>query len=452
MIHYQTQPSADALRRLGIAEKLGQDFAYRTDAVRSTLIGMTEMAGAELTVAVADDRVLGFLLLSDPHPQSRWSHAHLKGLFEVAALEVARPWRGRGIGTGLLKTALATGWEERILVATLDSEEWDIVGMGLSKNAYRQMLLRLFRKVGFAEYPRYLDSGLSDDPSSLFLVRVGTHVDRGQLRRFQALFEPSGPRSLLDINQLTREEREEIYRRLIPEALFTMFNIDCGTLTDPAGNHLVEFECPQEKGMVRIAVWGRPQDPDWCYLLKLQTTGYNSIELAFVTISDPQSERFIIDRDPEGRDTYLGTRSRNVAEEIRAMRAGLAPGQTRRGLGLLKETVRLVEEFVSWMGQDLFVLEAMFYNNAILYERYGFGYTVGLEEMERIDREFQPGGELYARLDGSTPFRQPGAERTVRGRSWAIHDGILGAPWRASRMYKRVGKEQGICTFPNAMW
>jgi hypothetical protein len=181
-------------------------------------------------------------------------------------------------------------------------------------------------------------------------------------------------------------------------------------------------------------------------------TGYNDVELALLIISDPRSERFHVDRDPEGRDTRLGTAGRNVPEEVRAMHAGLAPGQTRRGLRLLREAVRLVEEFVGWMGHDLFLLEAMFYHNAILYERYGFGYAVGREAMERIHRDFQPGGELTGRLDGSTPFRQPGAERTVRGRSWAIHDGILGEPWRAPRMYKRVGVDQGVTTFPGAVW
>jgi hypothetical protein len=94
----------------------------------------------------------------------------------------------------------------------------------------------------------------------------------------------------------------------------------------------------------------------------------------------------------------------------------------------------------------------MFYHNAILYERHGFGYTVGQEEMDRIHREFQPGGELCARLDGSTPFRRPGADQSVRGRSWAIHDGIYGAAWWAPRMYKRVGQDQGVSTFPGGAW
>lgn len=451
-ITFHAQPSPDALKRLRIAEGLGRDFAYRAEDVQATLIGMTRMTGAELIVAVVEDRVVGFLLLSFPHPEGRWSRGRLLGLYEVAAFEVALPWRGRGVGTGLLKAALTPHWEERILLASLDPDEWDMRGTGLSKTVYRQMLLSLFRRAGFAEYPLLFDPGLSHDPSSLFLVRIGARVDRERLRQFAALLGTSEPRSLLQINQLPRVEREVIYRRLIPEAVFTTFGIDPLTLTDTAGNRLVEFDCPQDQGTASIRVRGRPEDPDWCYFIKLETTAYNEVKLDFIIIGDPRAERFHIDRDPEGRETHLGTTVRNIPEEIRAMQAGLAPGQTRRGLRLLREALRLVEEFVAWMGHDLFLLDAMFYHNAILYERCGFGYAVGREEMERIHREFQPGGTLYARLDGSTPFRQPGAERTVRGRSWAIQDGILGEPWRPPRMYKQVGRHQGISTFPGGDW
>lgn len=453
-IHYRTNPSPALLEDLGIAEGLGRNFAFQADAVRSTLVAMARITQVEITVALVENQIVGFVILSAPHPQSRWGRAPLKGLYEVTAFEVARPWRGRGIGAGLLRMVLTPAWDKRIVVASLDPEEWDTVGMELSKRLYREMLLSLFRPAGFAEYPLLLDAGLSHDPSSLFLVRVGSRVDRERLRRFEASLGTSGPRSLLQINQLPREEREKCYLRIIPETILTTFDIDPVTLTDPTGNRLVEFYCPPDQGMVQIGVRARPQDPDWCYFVKLQNTAYNEIELTFIIVGDPRAERFTIDRDPNGRDTHLGTTGRNLPEEIRAMSAGLAPGQTRRGLHLLRQAVRSIDEFAGWSGYALVTLEAMFYHNAILYERYGFGYgyTVAREEMERIHREFQPGGSLYARLDGSTPFRQPGAEQTVRRRSWAIHDGILGEPWRAPRMYKRVGEEYGVCTFPGAVW
>jgi hypothetical protein len=74
--------------------------------------------------------------------------------------------------------------------------------------------------------------------------------------------------------------------------------------------------------------------------------------------------------------------------------------------------------------------------------------------MEWIHQEFQPAGQLFTKLDGSTRFRQVVMANTVRGRSWAIHDGVLGEPWSALdvKMFKRVGEHAGVCTFPDAVY
>jgi hypothetical protein len=114
--------------------------------------------------------------------------------------------------------------------------------------------------------------------------------------------------------------------------------------------------------------------------------------------------------------------------------------------------VPLFEKFVSRMGHDLFLIEPLAYHNAIVFERYGFNYMRGHQEMISINRRFSPGGELYRKLSDDNPFRSPDAWNTVRGRSWAIHDGILGHPFTGFQMYKRVGKEAGVNTFPEAFW
>ena len=129
------------------------------------------------------------------------------------------------------------------------------------------------------------------------------------------------------------------------------------------------------------------------------------------------------------------------------MKAGLSPGQFRPGLRMLRELMRLLERFASRLMTSIISCEALFYHNAVQYERLGFGYLEGKKLMEEIDREFLPGGALFERLDGSTPFRKRGAERSVRGRSWAIQDGILGKPWASPKLYKPVGKVVGVNTF-----
>ena len=76
--------------------------------------------------------------------------------------------------------------------------------------------------------------------------------------------------------------------------------------------------------------------------------------------------------------------------------------------------------------------------------------------MEKIHKEFQSGGLLFKRLDDSTPFRKKGMERTVRGRSWAIYDGILadafGQEWESPVMYKILGKDLEVNTFPGQVY
>jgi hypothetical protein len=155
-----------------------------------------------------------------------------------------------------------------------------------------------------------------------------------------------------------------------------------------------------------------------------------------------------VDVDENGRKNWFASRGRNLSEELRAMRYGLFPNQTRRGLRLFAEFFPLLERFTDALGMEIIVAEPLSYDNAIRYEKYGFDYLRGKRLMMEIDREFRPGGRYHARMNGSTPFRMPGRERSVRGRSWAIHDGVLDEPWDEVQIYKMIGVHAGIDTFP----
>jgi len=255
-------------------------------------------------------------------------------------------------------------------------------------------------------------------------------------------------RSLYEINHLPPEERIRLYRSLIPPPVFPLFRIDRNTLLNREGDKVVQFHTPETHGFASIDVKWKLEDQDSIFFLQISDTPFmDNLELSFIMINDPRGERFQIDLDTRGKDTLFGTAGRNPAEEERAMRAGLGPGQVRPGLKLLRDFIPLLERFASRLGTSIISAEALFYHNAIQYERSGFGYLEGRKQMEQIDREFRPGGRLYERLDGSTAFRMPEAEKSVRGRSWAIQDGILGGPWVSPRMYKPVGKSVGVNTF-----
>ncbi|GFO56132.1 hypothetical protein GMSM_31390 [Geomonas sp. Red276] len=246
--------------------------------------------------------------------------------------------------------------------------------------------------------------------------------------------------SLHDINRLEPAEKEAIYRRLLPPRL--------AALLEKAGGGVVDIVAPRGLRLVRMEARLAAGDRDPLFFLELCDTHHRQMELAFCQICDPAARRFEVDRDSEGRNNVFATHGRNLAEELRAMEAGLFPHQVRHGLRMFGEFLPLLERLTDSLGMELIVAEPLSYDNAIRYEKYGFDYVVGKKLMLEIDAGFAPGGELFRKLDGSTPFRRPGMERTVRGRSWAIHDGILGEPWDEVRIYKTIGVHAGVNTFP----
>ncbi|MGD1996143.1 MAG: hypothetical protein PVH62_05145 [Anaerolineae bacterium] len=257
--------------------------------------------------------------------------------------------------------------------------------------------------------------------------------------------------SIRQINKLPPSHKATIYRLLIPAEALQRFGIP-RSLTDEDGRSLLRCICGSGTGSVALALRHRYDARDPVLYLEMADTPNNQLEVLLFVVNDPDSERFEVDHMPDGRPTNFGLDCRNIEEEVRAMRAGLAPGQVRHGARLARRLIPRFEAFVGRLGHDRIHVKPLGYHSAILFERYGFAYAMGRGKMEWIQQEFTADGLLCRRLDGSTPFRQPGAERTVRGRSWAIHDGILQEPFEGVRMYKRLAIHAGVCTFPNALW
>lgn len=258
--------------------------------------------------------------------------------------------------------------------------------------------------------------------------------------------------SLRQVNELPNPTKEKIYRHLLPNQLLEDIGIDPETLCDAQGNRLVTFTCPQGSSIVEVDVRSEVDFPDPMLYVELSDTRLNQIEVILFVVSDPSAQRFETDRDWRGERTMFGTFRRNIPEEIRAMEAGLAPGQVRRGLRLSRTLLPIFERFVTRMGHDYYLMEPLAYHNAILFERLGCNYVQGLRKMQWINLAFQPHGPFHEKLDGSTPFRHPDAWRTIRSRSWAIHDGVMGEPWHGIKMYKRVDRHAGIDTFPGGAY
>jgi hypothetical protein len=256
------------------------------------------------------------------------------------------------------------------------------------------------------------------------------------------------PSTIGGLNKLSEDEKRAVYARYIPKELIERFHLP--VLTER--KDLLQFRFAEGSSDVEMRLYHQPDFPDPVLYAHLTDTMNGQIHVLLYILNDPESPRFDVDRMQDGTPTRFGTLKRNLEAEKAAMEYGLSPGQVRRGLRLLQPATAAFEEFLTSLGHDMCFVEPLYYHNAVIFERYGFAYQMGKRRMEAIHAGFQEGGELRDRLNGSNPFRSPQAANSIRLRSWAIHDGILGEPFTDVTMYKRVGKSANISTTPGCEW
>ncbi|KXK15704.1 MAG: hypothetical protein UZ14_CFX002000291 [Chloroflexi bacterium OLB14] len=258
------------------------------------------------------------------------------------------------------------------------------------------------------------------------------------------------PSTIGGINLLPEREKRAMYSRYIPPAILEKFNIP--PLTSAAGHNLLQFNFANGSPDVEIRLFHKLDFPDPVLYAHMTDTISGQIHILLYVLNDPESPRYDVDKMPDGSPTKFGILQRNIEAEKAALAGGQAPGQIRRGLRMLGQAIEKFEEFAIMLGHDMYFIEPLYYHNAILFERYGFTYQVGKRLMESIHAGFQPDGDLYALLDDKNPFRMKDAAESIRKRSWAIHDGILGEPFTNVTMYKRVGISAGLNTTKGMKW
>lgn len=259
------------------------------------------------------------------------------------------------------------------------------------------------------------------------------------------------PSTISGINQLPDAEKRALYSRMIPPELLERFGLSA-SLQDSEQRDLLELHAPAGSTTSEMSLWHQHDFPDPVLYGHITDSLTGQVHILLYVLNDPESPRFDVDRMPDGSPTKFGILCRNLPAERAAMDYGLAPGQIRKGLRMLGEAIQAFEVFVASLGHDLYFAEPLYYHNANIFERYGFAYQRGRRLMERIEAGFQPGGDLQTLLDGSTPFRMPEAASSIRLRSWALHDGLLGEHFNNVTMYKKVGKHAGLNTCPNCAW
>lgn len=256
------------------------------------------------------------------------------------------------------------------------------------------------------------------------------------------------PSTIGGINKLSETEKREIYSRYIPHELIEKFK-----LRDLENNKdLLQFRFAPGSSDVELMLYHQVKFPDPILYAHLADNINGQIHVLLYILNDPASPRFSVDKMPDGTPTQFGIRKRNIEAEAAALKEGLSPGQVRHGLRSLRQAMAAFEDFVSSLGHELYFVEPLYYHNAVIFERYGFSYQMGRRLMNEIQAGFAEGGELRQRLDDSNPFRSSKAANSIRLRSWAIHDGILGEPFTNVTMYKRVGISANISTTAGCQW
>lgn len=256
------------------------------------------------------------------------------------------------------------------------------------------------------------------------------------------------PSTIGGINKLPEPEKRELYSRYIPGEVAAKFN-----LQNAAQDHdRLKFRFAEGSSDVEMMLYHEKGFPDPILYAHLADSLSGQIYILLYILNDPTSPRFNVDRMPDGTPTQFGIRRRNLEAEQAALQAGLAPGQIRRGLRMLRQAIPTFENFMTLLGHDMYYIEPLYYHNAVLFERNGFSYQMGRRLMNEIQAGFGEGGALRQRLDHSNPFRSPAAADSIRLRSWAIHDGILGEPFTNVTMYKRVGVAAKLNSAPGCEW
>ena len=254
------------------------------------------------------------------------------------------------------------------------------------------------------------------------------------------------------INLLPEHEKREFYRRIIPIELLERFKLT-PYLTDIQGRSLVNLKAKPGSTSVEMSLYHEYGFRDPIFYGHLTDTMNGQIHILLYILNNPDSPRFDVDVMSNGEATKFGTSQRNIEAERDALNFGLTPGQIRSGLSIFSSAVKAFESFVTDLGHDMYFAEPLYYHNAIIFERYGFTYQSGKKLMQRIQDEFtRESAEVVDKLDNSSVFRQADARQSIRLRSWAIHDGILGEPFSNVTMYKYVGQSAGINNAEGTHW
>lgn len=178
------------LSGLAADSSIGAFSRYSPQAAGRQLAALPKVASlpyGRVLVAHTGRHLVGFLTFHPPEADSRWAALPVGQILELGGIEVARGMRGRGIARRLMDLAFSSADFDAVIVyAQALTWCWDLEGSGLGREAYREMMFRLFGACGFTSYTTD-EPNIRYDRANILLARVGPAVPESLLQQFQAM-------------------------------------------------------------------------------------------------------------------------------------------------------------------------------------------------------------------------------------------------------------------------
>ncbi len=156
----------------------------RPEEQKEALADIASLPEGRIVLAREADVIVGYVTFHYPDEMETWSSASMADLIELGAIEVAKEYRGIGLGKHMLHIAFSNNQlENRIVFTTEYYWHWDLEGSGLNVWDYRKMMESLMKAVDMVWYATD-DPEICSHPANCLMVRVGKEVPLSSLEQF----------------------------------------------------------------------------------------------------------------------------------------------------------------------------------------------------------------------------------------------------------------------------
>ncbi|NMM51387.1 GNAT family N-acetyltransferase [Paenibacillus aquistagni] len=163
------------------------DAFRRPNEQQQALIEIAELEEGRIIIARDEDMIIGYVTFHYPDPLERWSEGKMDDLIELGAIEVARDYRGIGLGKQMIGLAFLDDQLENCIVYTTEYYwHWDLEGTGLNVWDYRKMMELLMKSAGMIWYATD-DPEICSHPANCLMVRIGKDVPLSSKEQFDRL-------------------------------------------------------------------------------------------------------------------------------------------------------------------------------------------------------------------------------------------------------------------------